>query len=171
MTVAPSIETDRLNLWPQRRADFEAYGEFYASERARLMGGPLDRTWSWYAFAADAGNWSLLGFGGLTIEDRASGTALGQVALNLPPHSPERELGWLVFAPAEGKGVAFEAARAMRDYPYATLGWTTCVSFISPDNVRSLALAQRLGAVYDPHAESIHEERVVFRHPAPKVRA
>ncbi len=166
MTEAPRIETERLVLRAQRREDFEPYAAFFASERSHLAGGPLDATWSWYAFAAGVGHWALLGFGGLTIEDRATGAPLGQIGFNKLPHSPEPELAWLVFAEAEGKGVAYEAARAARDFAFGTLGWTTAVSYMSPDNVRSKALVQRLGAIYDPFAESIHEERIVFRHPA-----
>ncbi len=168
MTDAPTIETERLRLRPQRAGDFPSFAAFYASDRSRFAGGPLDRAWSWLAFAADVGNWSLLGFGGLMIEERANGLPVGQIGFNKPPHSPEHELAWLVFAEAEGRGFAFEAARAARAYAFETLGWKTMVSFISPDNVRSLALAQRLGAIYDPFAVSIAEDRGVFRHPAPR---
>lgn len=167
----PVIETERLTLRGHVMDDWEPMADFYASERSRFVGGPLSRNWAWYGFAADVGSWALLGFGGLAITDRVSGAFLGQVSFSKPPHSPERELGWLVVEAAEGRGIAYEAVTAARAYAFETLGWPRVVSFIQPDNRRSLALAQRLGAVYDPFAESITEDRGVFRHPAPRVHA
>lgn len=168
MTEAPVIETERLRLRPQRVEDFPPFAAFYATERSRFVGGPLDAVWTWYGFAADSGHWALLGFGGLTIEDRATGRLLGQITYNKAPHTPERELAWLLYPEAEGHGYAFEAALAARDHAYRVLGWQTAVSYIAPENVRSLALAHRLGASHDPAAISVSDQRLVFRHPAPE---
>ncbi|MEY4982233.1 MAG: hypothetical protein RIR62_499, partial [Pseudomonadota bacterium] len=86
-----------------------------------------------------------------------------------PETWPEREIGWSVWNPAaEGKGFAFEAAGAARDFAYRALGWTTAVSYVAAGNARSRALALRLGAVVDADAPSIGEPPcLVFRHPAP----
>jgi len=49
----------------------------------------------------------------------------------------------------EGKGIAYEATLAAREYAYRVLGWDNCVSLIDPTNSRSLGLAARLGCVPD----------------------
>jgi len=69
----------------------------------------------------------------------------------------------------EGKGYAFEAAQMARDFAYAELGRDTLVSYIDPNNTRSIALATRLGAQRDdtaarPDGETL-EETIVYRHP------
>ena len=57
MTVtfnAPRLQTQRLILRAPNLSDFEAYAAFYATDRARFVGGPLDRGDTWQMLAADA---------------------------------------------------------------------------------------------------------------------
>jgi RimJ/RimL family protein N-acetyltransferase len=90
-----------------------------------------------------------------------------------PEGWPEQEIGWSLWsAEAEGRGFALEAAQAARGYAYGDLGWPTAVSYIRPENRRSIALAQRLGAVLDPDAATPDDsDDLVYRHPAPGGRA
>lgn len=159
---APTLTTDRLTLRPHQIADFEPYAAFWASERARFMGGPVDRNAAWKWFAVDVAQWPLLNCGALAVTETATGRLVGQVGLNDLPNFPERELGWLTFE--EGQGFATEAARALRNYAFDTLGWTTLVSYIDRDNHRSIALAERLGARRDPAAIGPDPEDLVYRH-------
>jgi RimJ/RimL family protein N-acetyltransferase len=79
-------------------------------------------------------------------------------------------VGWLVLAPeAEGTGLATEAARAAIADAYGRLGWPTVVSYIGPENARSIRLAEKLGAVPDPDAPQPRPEDpvLVYRHPRP----
>ena len=88
-----------------------------------------------------------------------------------PPTPSPRSAGWSCAA-AEGRGIAAEAARALRDWAYAAQGWTTLVSYIDPENARSIRLAERLGARLDPDAP--HPDGrpcLVYRHPGPEARA
>ena len=167
MTTAPRIETDRLVLRPHRLEDFAAYAAFYASDAASFIGGPMAATRAWHAFAADVGGWDLVGFGSWAIEEKATGDFAGQLSLNKPPHFPEREIGWFLLSGFEGRGYATEAALAARAFAYGTLGWPTAVSYVDPDNARSIALARRLGCTEDPDAERHDPEDVVYRHPGP----
>ncbi len=171
MTLAPTIDTQRLRLRAHVPADFDAYADMFASERARHMHGPLGRREAWFAFCGDVAQWALFGHGAWGVERLDDGAFVGQVALNKPPHFPELELGWFVIEGAEGKGYATEAAMAARDYAYGELGQDTLVSYVTPENTRSIALAERLGAVRDdaaprPDGESA-DEVVVYRHPSP----
>jgi RimJ/RimL family protein N-acetyltransferase len=165
--MIPTLQTPRLRLRAPVPADFEAYAAFFASERAIYEDGPLDRSAAWGEFAASAAGWVLRGFGSFSLEDRASGRYLGEAGLYQPPHYPEPEIGWILMAEAEGKGIAHEAALAVRRWAYAALGLPTLVSYIDARNVRSVRLAERLGAVLDPAAPSCGPGALVYRHPAP----
>ena len=77
-------------------------------------------------------------------------------------------IGFLFLAEAEGRGYAREAAEAARGFAFGRLGWTSVVSYVDPDNVRSVRLAGRLGARRD--AATV-DGALVFRHVAPEAGA
>jgi len=163
--TAPVIQTARLALYPHAMSDFDIFWRFYQSGRAQYMDVPKTRTDAWYGFASEVGSWPLMGHGGWAIT--LNGQIIGQVAITQPPHFPELELGWMIFDAAhEGKGYAFEAATAARDYAFDILGADTLVSYIDRDNARSIALAKRLGAVEDAQAKRFDDVDLVFRHAA-----
>jgi RimJ/RimL family protein N-acetyltransferase len=163
--TAPVLTGKRIILRPHRAEDFERLGQIYATDRSKHIGGPLPKETVWRNFAADIGQWVLFGFGCWAIEERSSGAYVGQTGLSFPPRYPERELGWLLFEEFEGKGYAFEAASLARAFAFETLGWDGCVSYIDPDNLRSIRLAQRLSAVLDDQAATPGSDAcLVFRH-------
>ena len=119
-----------------------------------------------------AGQWLLRGYGGFSIEERTTGGYLGEVGVFHEDSYPEPELGWMVVAAAEGRGIAHEAALAVRRWAYRTLGLTTLVSYIDAGNARSIRLAERLGAARDDNAPLPENEHcLVYRHPGPKALA
>ncbi|TMV69267.1 GNAT family N-acetyltransferase, partial [Thioclava sp. BHET1] len=81
-----------------------------------------------------------------------------------------REMGWSLWsAEGEGRGYAREAARAVIAHAFGPLGWDTAVSYIAPDNARSIALAERLGAIRDDSAAHPGDTPcLVYRHPKPE---
>lgn len=163
--MTPTIVTDRLVLRAPARADFDSFAETLTSPRARHIGGPFSRADAWREFAADAGAWVLNGFGYWSVEERRTGALVASVGLSQPIEFPEPELGWVVHGAHEGNGFAFEAAIAARRYAFEDLGWATLVSYIAPENTRSIALAERLGAWRDPSALGPSPTEIVFRHP------
>ncbi|MEL7026999.1 MAG: GNAT family N-acetyltransferase, partial [Pseudomonadota bacterium] len=54
---------------------------------------------------------------------------------------------------------------------FTELGLSTLVSYIDPENARSIALAERLGAVRDDEAEKPEDNPLVYRHPTPEASA
>ena len=143
--IAPTLHTERLTLRMPVLADFGHRAAFYASDRSVWEDGPLDRRAAWRVFASEIGQWLLMGFGPFSIDDRATGTYLGEVGIYQPEGYPEPELGWFVVPGAEGKGIALEAARVVMLWVRRTFGWDRLVSYIGPRNQRSIALALRLG--------------------------
>ena len=171
MAACPTIDTGRLRLRPYRIEDFEPLAELMASDWSVHMGGPFGRQVTWAYFASETANWALRGHGGWSVELK-DGTLAGQVSLNRMAHWPEVELGWTVWPAQEGKGIAFEAAQAARDWAFGPGGLSTLVSYISPGNARSIALAKRLGAARDAEAPlpegETPDDTHVYRHPRPE---
>jgi RimJ/RimL family protein N-acetyltransferase len=164
----PVLETERLRLRAPALRDFPAYAAFFASDRAVHERGPMDERGAWREFCASLACWSLRGFGGWSVTDRADGGYLGEVGLFQPVEYPEPEIGWMVVPRAEGRGIAHEAALAVRAWAYDRLGLKTLVSYIDPANARSIRLAERLGARLDRHAPGIDPGDLVYRHPGPE---
>jgi len=148
MTVSfqiPELLTANLRLRLPRWEDFDTYAAFRGSERAATVGGPFTREQAFKTLAEVIGQWQLRGYGRWLVADRHTDAPLGIVGHYHPMDWPEVEIGWSVFNEAEGRGVAFEAARAVRQYTYNVLGWPPIPSLITDTNTRSRSLAQRLG--------------------------
>jgi RimJ/RimL family protein N-acetyltransferase len=77
------------------------------------------------------------------------------------------ELGWALTRAHWGHGYATEAAAAIRDWAHERPDIDRLVSLISPDNVRSRRVAERLGALPTETVTPANSERatVVWRHP------
>lgn len=150
--ISPVLRTGRLTLRARRVDDFDAYAAFFASPRSGHEDGPMDRDAEWKEFAANAGLWLLRGYGALSIEETATGRYCGETGLFHPDDSPEPEIGWILMEHAEGRGIAHEAAAAVRDWAFAVHPFPSLVNYIAPENARSIRLAERLGAVRDDAA-------------------
>lgn len=167
MTAIPTLHTDRLILRAPGMQDFEPFAEFYASARAKFVGGPLDREGAWRMLAMEIGHWTLAGFGRWTVTT-TDGAPVGLVGLFAPEGWPEPEIGYDLFAGHEGKGYATEAALAARAYAYDTLAWPTAISLIKPANQGSKSVAERMGATFEEmYQHTRHGEIEIWRHPAP----
>ena len=164
MAEIPTIETTRLKLRPPTLGDWPDYAELMQSERAIFMGGPFSVDMAWGMYCHDVAQWALMGHGALMLENRITGACLGQVGINYGPLFPEHELGWILYAHAEGYGYAYEAALALRNWAFRVRGLKTLVSYIDPHNIRSCRLAQRLGARLDLEAARQDPADLVFRH-------
>lgn len=154
---------------PPGPQDFDAYVEFLASDRSKTVGGPFDRQAAWFKLAGICGHWTMRGYGRWALDAKDGETSLGFVGVFYPEDWPEPEIGWTVFASGEGKGYAFEAAKATRDYVYNTLGWKRIVSLIDPTNTRSLALGERMGLTHEyDHTHPVYGKLGVYVHQAPE---
>ncbi|WP_158965340.1 GNAT family N-acetyltransferase [Chachezhania sediminis] len=172
----PVIETERLILRAPKGSDAEASVAFFGTDRSRYMGGPQTRAQAWRSFAGVIGHWVVRGWGLFVVCEKGSDTPLGAVGPWMPEGWTDREIGWSMWDPSvEGKGYAFEAAQAARAYAYGTLGWTTAISYIDPENARSIALAKRMGCTLDDDLPLPDlpdwDGTLVFRHPGPDALA
>ena len=144
----PILFTERLILRPLNGEDFEPWAAFQADpETMRFLGGVQDRSSAWRSLCTMAGAWSVRGFSMFALIERDSGRWVGRVGPWQPEGWPGTEIGWGVAREFAGKGYAHEAAIAAMDYVVDILGWTDIIHTIDPDNLPSIRLAQRLGAV------------------------
>jgi RimJ/RimL family protein N-acetyltransferase len=97
-------------------------------------------------------HWEQHGFGLFAVESRepeSAGALLGFAGVAYPSFLPtlaERpEIGWRLARSAWGKGLATEAALAVRKHAFGTLGLPELISIIHPDNARSIRIAEKLG--------------------------
>jgi [ribosomal protein S5]-alanine N-acetyltransferase len=81
------------------------------------------------------------------VVDRESGEPLGRVGLLRQDvnGADEFEVGYMIHRPFWRRGLATEAATAVRDYAFRERGLKRVVSLIRPDNLPSQGVARRLG--------------------------
>lgn len=167
LTGTPVLETERLVMRAPQASDWPHWRAFLASDRsAFIRPDDIDDAKAWRAMGHVIGMWVMRGYGMFVFHAKADPTPLGICGPWHPIDWPEREIGWSVWSPAaEGKGYAHEAAIAARAHVFGPLGWDTAVSYIDPANARSIALAERLGAVRDDAAPRPDPSDLVYRHP------
>ena len=154
------IETERLLLRPLLASDLEPYAALMADpEVVRHLGGkPYTRDEAAGALALMMERFANDGYGQVAIVRKADRRFLGRCGLlvwELPAWRPtshleargptETEIAWRLAHAYWGNGYATEAAAAVRDYAFATLGLTRLISLITPANSRSIAVARRIG--------------------------
>ena len=165
--IAPTLTGQTARLRPHVAADVETLWDFFQTERAQYVSAPKNKTHLWYAFGAEVASWTLHGMGAWAID--VDGELAGQISVMQPPHFPEIEMGWIMFDGFEGRGIAFECAQLALSYTWDHIQPASLVSYIDARNDRSIALAERLGATFDPSAEKYDDVDVVYRHTDPRV--
>lgn len=163
----PVVDTERLVLRGFEARDLDAYAAMCADPEVMRHigdGGPVDRAAAWRQMALFLGHWPLRGFGMWALEERASGRLVGRAGYLQPEGWPGTELGWLLGREWWGQGLAAEACRAALARREA-FGIGALISLIRPDNRRSAALAQRLGATLARSVDFLGAPVQVWEHP------
>ncbi len=160
------LTTDRLILRQPNERDSVASAAFWASSRSHMMGGPWTPAEHRVEFDDLGAQWAKHGFSLFTITLKGSDAAVGLIGPFFPASHPEPGLGWSLWDIAlEGRGIAFEAASAARDWFFANTSYRTAISYTNPENHRSHRLCQRMGAVVDAEAVCPYPPPVVtYRH-------
>ncbi len=181
------LETHRLCLRTPTSRDAESLYDLFADPEVMhsLNKLPISTIEEARARIEEAlRSWRTDGLGPFVIETAATdGQVVGQAGLmifdtrgwtpstwaNAGSHA-QPELGWALIRAHWGHGYATEAAAAIRDWAYELGAIDRLVSLISPDNIRSQRVAQRLGAIA---AEAVTpadsgRQTVVWRHPPPE---
>lgn len=155
--------TDRLCLRTPTPQDAEGLYDLFANQE--IMRGlgkePISALSEARAMIEDGiTGWRIDGLGPFTIETTTDRRVVGQAGLMVfdtrgwtpstfadAGRHAQPELGWGLIRPYWGHGYATEAAAAIRDWAYECRAVERLVSLISPDNIRSQGVAERLGAI------------------------
>lgn len=145
--TAPVLETGRLVLRLPEASDLDGWAAMSAdAETQRFIGGVRSRPEAWRDLCTMRGAWEIRGFAMFSVIERDTGRWVGRIGPWQPEGWPGTEVGWGVSREFAGQGYAYEAAAACMDYAVDVLGWTHVIHTIDPDNLRSIALAERLGS-------------------------
>jgi RimJ/RimL family protein N-acetyltransferase len=153
----PVLETDRLKLRGHGLNDFESCAAMWADPSVTLhIGGkPFNTEESWTRLLRYIGHWALLGFGYWAVEEKGTGTFLGEVGFadykrdlplkGEPSLKGAPEIGWALVSRAHGKGYATEAVRAAIEWGDAHFNASPTTCLIHPANLPSIRVAEKCG--------------------------
>ena len=148
---APRVRTERLSLRSYRRADADDWLAIQSvAEVNHYMNWPARDARTSRQHLRDRTHHTRLSqvddFLALAIE--LDGHVIGDVSLRLKAVHPETrnvEMAWILHPAHSGHGYATEAVAALLDLAFDRVGARWATAFIDLTNVRSIAVAERLG--------------------------
>ncbi|WP_332303124.1 GNAT family N-acetyltransferase [Rhizobium sp. GR12] len=142
------LRTDRIHLREIQDDDLVSLSRIYADEQCmQFYPGTksMTETMAWFQKLAFE-SYHLHGYGLWAVVDNLSGHVIGDCGITQQPTAAgtEPEIGYHLWRDFWGKGLATEAAKACRNYAFTTLDMRRVVSIISPENIPSQKVAQRV---------------------------
>jgi RimJ/RimL family protein N-acetyltransferase len=156
MSSTPFFETSRLYTRPFRSSDVPAFVAYRADP-------DVARYQSWSDYTVDLGTALVAemehaqpGVPGewyqFALEDRATGTLVGDLALKVDEHEPrEAEVGFTLAPEQQGKGYGAEALRALLGFAFKTYGLHRIIAVTDARNAPAAALLERVGMRREGH--------------------
>lgn len=145
MIMAERLTTARLELRRPTADDLPEYIAYCGSPRSVFVRGPFNAAEAFDKFAAITGHWVLRGFGRYIIT--LNGCPIGHAGPIQSDPECTPEMTWTLWDGAhEGKGYATEAVSRVKDHCLNEIGWPELLIRIQPENSRSVAVAERIGA-------------------------
>jgi len=107
------------------------------------------------------------GSGVFPIRMKEDNAFTGIVLLKALPYSGGElseyiEIGWHLARPYWGRGLATEAARAIRDYAFETLNLSFFYAIADPENTPSLKVMERIGMRFQERTDRFYDEMGVL---------
>ncbi|MDE7269955.1 MAG: GNAT family N-acetyltransferase [Acetatifactor sp.] len=84
-------------------------------------------------------------FGIWTVVEKDSGEIIGRAGICFREGFDDPELGFVIAADRQGRGLATEVCRAVLQYGFQELGFERIHAFVQPDNLASLRVCDKLG--------------------------
>lgn len=171
LSAVPVLLTERLMLRAPEPGDGAAFVAYATSERTRFVGGAKPAYAAYEKFCSLIGHWVARGFGRFVLAPREGGAGFGHVGPLQLDDSRTPDITWTLWsAEAEGKGLAFEAAKAVLSWLPGATGLRRLRTEIHVENHASQRIAARLGGV--PTTEpGLLDNAVVWRFELPEGRA
>ncbi|WP_269149133.1 glutamine-hydrolyzing GMP synthase [Helicobacter apodemus] len=162
--TAPILSTERTILRPYTQADFKALHEILSDEKTMYTWGHgFSKKESQEWLDKQLTHYKKYGFGIWAIIEKQSGKIIGNAGLNyeqicLEPLENKAqktkgeskkivEIGYLLHRDFWNKGYGSEVARMCVKYGFETLGLEEVYCLIKEDNLSSIKVAQKLGAM------------------------
>jgi RimJ/RimL family protein N-acetyltransferase len=155
------LETGRLVLRVPTTSDVDAWTEMYAQPAVERWLSPRSRDQVAEYIRENRERHAVDGFGILAAVRKEDGRVIGRAGmlvwddrtwmpttLSESGEHGEVEIGWALHPDAWGHGYATEASAVCRDYVLAQVR-PRVIALIVPDNVRSIAVAERLGLAHE----------------------
>ena len=164
--VPLAFESERLLLRVPVEADAAPlYAYFGDAESMRYtVGAPLTEAQCWRTLAGAVGHWGWRGYGPYTLQTRSGGDVVGISGLWYPGDWPEPEIKWGLVPSARGRGLASEAARAVRAMAREHLPGLRLISLIAAGNDSSVRVALAAGAHLEREIDFRGTPAGVYRH-------
>ena len=166
----PTLHTERLTLRAPALTDFDSSLVMWSDPHVtRFIGGRAQsREEVWGRLLRYIGHWARLGYGFWSVDDRATGTHLGEVGFSdfhrelEPSFGATPEMGWAFGPAAHGRGIATEAVQAAIAWgdQHFKEGLSGCI--ISPGNVASQRVAMKCGFVEKVRSTYKGEPTIIY---------
>ncbi len=146
------LETARLTLRPFSEEDVDLLAELMANpDFMRFSLGPKTREQS-AAFLETVIGWHRAGLPSpFAVVIRSDGVLVGYCGFLHQDVDGEREIeiGYRLHPNYWNRGLATEAAQAVRDHAFSDLNLSHVISLIHPDNVASRRVAEKIGMLFE----------------------
>jgi RimJ/RimL family protein N-acetyltransferase len=152
-SLVPVLETERLRLRGHGVGDFPLSAAMWADPQVTryISGRGLSEEESWSRLLRYIGHWSLLGFGYWLVEEKGTGTFVGEVGFAnyrrdlTPSLNGTPEIGWVLATGAHGQGYASEVVRTVVAWGDEHFGLIRTACIIHPENTPSIRVAIKSG--------------------------
>jgi RimJ/RimL family protein N-acetyltransferase len=144
----PVLTTKRLLIREFADRDLDPYAAMLGDpETMRYYPRPYTREEARGFMERNAARYRAHGFGVWVLEDRESEVFVGDCGLTVPlvEGIAEVEIMWHVVRERWRQGLATEAATAVRDHAFSTVGLRRLIALVRPVNTASRGVAEKLG--------------------------
>ncbi len=144
----PVIESDRLRLRPMHAGDLEPLLDLFSDDDTmRFYPSTKDRAQTEIWIRRTEESYSVEGFGLWIVELKPDGHWAGQCGLlrQEVDGCSEIEVAYMIHRSLWRRGLASEAAAAVRDWALAVLRPRRLISLIDPRNIASIRVATKIG--------------------------
>jgi RimJ/RimL family protein N-acetyltransferase len=146
------IETDRLRLRAHVAGDLAASWAMWSDPLVyrHILPAPSSEQQAWSRILNYAGHWALSNFGYWAVEERSTGTFIGEIGFAdfkrdiTPSIRGLPEMGWVLASANHGKGYATEGVSAALRWADQHLTSDRTVCLINPENAASIHVAEKV---------------------------
>jgi RimJ/RimL family protein N-acetyltransferase len=166
MIFPEAFTTSRLRFARLTADDFDELHRMHTDpEVMATMGGVRTEEQTRAYLDKNLRHWDRYNFGLWLVRPAGDDGVIGRALLRhlFLDSADEIEVGYALYAPYWGHGLATEIASACVGFGRHELGWASIVAVTRPDNLRSQRVMRKVGMAYERHFVHEGHEAVLFR--------